>query len=481
MISDPEKNLDEYHTIVRENAVRGPEKRAWIITIAAIVVMALFAVAWIVIRRDKTGSDDVTVVQKEGPTSTSEKSPEHEVRLTPEQAEAAKIVIETVTQRPAIALLNVTGTVEANPQQTQAITPLVAGRVEQVFVSIGDRIGAGQPVAVLMSTEIADSYGKWREAETRLGLAQKNLARVQRAENRVAILQAKAKLDEAEATLRRTRRLIELGAGAGKDLISAETNFKTAKADYDFQRDIPLNKEIQEAQAEVETSRVTALQERQSLQVLGVNVSSTNADVRNISRVSVRAPLSGVITERSISPGAGVQAGQQMFTVSNLSSVWITANVPEQQLGLVHLGSIAEVRTASTGDVITARVTYIDPQINTDSRTGRVRLAVDNPGERLRAGMFTEVGFQTGTNAATGEELVVRTEAVQMIRGKPAVFVPQENEPNTYIVREIEIGGETAGYTRILGGLKLGEKVVTKGAFSLKTQLLKGEIGSDDQ
>lgn len=481
MNTDPEKNLDEDLIIVREHGPRVPGKRAWIITIAAIVGLVLIAATWIFIRRDKTDADDVTIAQKEAPPTTTDKSTEREVRLTAEQAEAAKVVIEAVTQRPAIALLNVTGTVEANPQQTQGITPLVAGRVEEVFVSIGDRIAAGQPVAVLMSTEIADSYGKWREAETRLSLAQKNLARVQKAENRVAILQAKAKLDEADATLRRTRRLIELGAGAGKDLISAETNYKTAKADYDFQRDIPLNKEIQEAQAEVETAHVTALQERESLQALGVNVTSTSTDVRNISRVSIRAPLSGVVTERLVSPGAGVQAGQQMFTISNLSSVWITANVPEQQLGLVHLGSIAEVRTPSAEGVITARVTYIDPQINTDSRSARVRLAIDNPGERLRAGMFTEVGFQTGTNASTGEELVVRTEAVQMIDGKPCVFMPQDNEPNTYVVREIEVGGETAGYTKIIGGLKLGDKVVTKGAFSLKTQLLKGDIGSDDQ
>ncbi len=455
---------------------------AWIVTISLIGLITILGLVWIITRREKSDGDDIKVTQKPSePTKGAEKPVEREVRLTPKQAEAAKIRIETVTQRPAIALLSVTGTVEANPQQTQVITPLVAGRVEQVFVSIGDRVSAGQAVAVLMSTEIAGSYGKWREAETRLTLARKNLERVQRAENRVAILQSKAKLDEAESTLKRTRRLIELGAGAGKDLISAETTYKSAQADYDFQRNIPLNKEIQEAQAEVETTRITALQERQSLQALGVNVSSTNADVRNVAQVSVRAPLSGIVTERMVSSGAGVQAGQQMFTISNLSSVWITANVPEQQLGLVHIGSIAEVRTPSSNGVITARVTYIDPQINTDSHTARVRLAVDNPGERLKAGMFTEVGFQTGTNAASGEELVVRTEAVQTVEGKSVVFVPQKDEPNTYAIKEIEIGGETGSYTKVLSGLELGDKVVTKGSFSLKTQLLKGDIGSDDQ
>jgi len=471
-----------------EGTSPNPRKMAaWIITLAIIALFGVAGLWWIMAKRNAPTTVESTGTEKTGelPTktanSTKENAPEREVKLTPEQAEAAKIQLEGVTVRPAVALLNVTGTVEANPQQTQGITPLVAGRVEQVLVSIGDRVSAGQAVATLMSTEIADAYGKWREAETRFALAQKNLERVKRAENRVAILQSKARLDEADATLKRTKRLIELGAGAGKDLISAETNYKSAQADYDFQRNIPLNKEIQEAQAEVETSRITALQEKQSLQALGVSVNSTNADVRNVALVSVRSPLSGSITERMVSPGASVQAGGQMFTISNLSTVWITANVPEQQLGSVHIGSIAEVRTPSANNVITARVSYIDPQINSDTRTARVRIAVDNLGERLRTGMFTEVGFQTGTNAASGEELVVPSAAVQTIEGKSVVFVPQENEPNTYVVREIEAGGETGGYTRVLSGLELGEQVVTRGSFALKTQLMKGSIGDDDQ
>ena len=85
-----------------------------------------------------------------------------------------------------------------------------------------------------------------------------------------------------------------------------------------------------------------------------------------------------------ISAGSGVQAGQQMFTLSNISSVWITANVPQQQLGVINIGSIAAVTTTALGDkTINARVTYIDPGVNEDTRTAKVRLAVDNPGERL--------------------------------------------------------------------------------------------------
>jgi len=112
-------------------------------------------------------------------------------------------------------------------------------------------------------------HGKLHEAETRLALAEQTYSRVQRAENRASVLQAKARLDEAEATLRRTQKLVELGAGAGKDLLAAEAAYKTAKAEYDYQSNISLNREVQEARAEVETARVEVSHIRNSLRTLG--------------------------------------------------------------------------------------------------------------------------------------------------------------------------------------------------------------------
>ena len=94
--------------------------------------------------------------------------------------------------------------------------------------------------------------------------------------------------------------------------------------------------------------------------------------------------------------------------------------------------------------------------------------------------MFVEIGFMTGTSAATGEEIVVPSIAVQRIGEKTVVFVPEEGEAGSFKVRQVETGGEVGGYTRILEGLEVGEKVVTKGSFTLKTQMQKGELGDDD-
>jgi cobalt-zinc-cadmium efflux system membrane fusion protein len=407
---------------------------------------------------------------------------QNEVMLSPEALVAAKIEVEGVTQRPSIARLKVTGTVETNPQQTQQVTPLVSGRVERVNVVLGDRVSPGTVLAVISSPQIAQMHGKLHEAETQLSLTERNLTRVLKAENRVAVLQSKAKLNEAEATLKRTRRLIELGAGAGKDLIAAETAYQTAKADYDFQTNISLNREVQEAQAAVETARVDVGHLRDEMRALGAPVRENELkDHKNDSSlIRLLAPASGRVTERLANPGAGIEAGKPLFTIANISTMWVIANVPEGQLGSLREGTPAEIRSSITGgDPINGRVAYIDPQLSEDTRSGRVRIEVPNPGERLKAGMFVEVGFQTSTNSAVGEELVVPTAAIQRVGERTIVFIPKDEEAGGFEVREVEVGGETDGYTRILSGLKIGEKVVTKGSFTLKTQLEKGAMGDE--
>jgi membrane fusion protein, heavy metal efflux system len=391
---------------------------------------------------------------------------------------SANIEIEAVTQRPAIAKLFVTGAVELNPEKTEMATPLVGGRIERVFYGVGDYVNRGATLAVISSPQLAQMHGKMHEAKTRYELAQRNLARVQKAENRVAVLQAKAKLDEAEATLRRVKRLIELEAGAGKDLIAAETNFKTAKADYEFQKNISLNREIQEAKAEVETSLVDLRHIQDEMRALGVSVSLNEPDDHNkdTSLVAVRAPLSGVITERKFNAGAGIDAAAPIFAISNLSTVYVIANVPEANVGKLSVGSPAEIKSPSVG-TINGVISYIDPRLDETSRTARVRVEVPNSNGKLRAGMFTEVGFYTGTSEGAGEELFVSSEAIQRVGEEIIVFVPKETEAGAFEIREVEIGGETEGYTAIKSGLNLGEKVVTKGSFTLKTQMQKGEMG----
>lgn len=462
---------------------RAPRSRK-VAVLSIVAIVAVFAIIALLLWRSGGASESAEVkVSAEKAAAGGEHGEEEggghaasegeEVILDPEAREAAGIEIEGVTERPAVALLRVTGTVETNQQQTQSVTPLVSGRVERVNAALGDYVRAGSVIALISSPEVAEMQGKLREAQTRLQTAQRNFQRVQRAENRVAVLSAKAKLDEAEATLRRTRRLIELGAGAGKDLVSAEAAHRTAKAEYDFQSNISLNREVQQAQADVNEATTEVTHLRQSLDALGAN-----AGASDITLVAVRAPVSGKVVERQVNTGAGVQAGTPMFTVANTSTVWVVANVPEAQMPLMRPGAPAEVRSAALGDsVLYGRVNYIDPRVDEEMRAGRVRVELQNPGEQLKAGMFVEVGFQAGTGTGSAQELVVREEAVQRIGERTVVFIPKDTEEGAFEVREVELGMVSDGYARIRSGLRLGEKVVTKGSFTLKTQLQKGEMG----
>ncbi|MGA9768062.1 MAG: efflux RND transporter periplasmic adaptor subunit [Blastocatellia bacterium] len=448
--------------------------------IAVVVILALML--W----PRGSGSDKTTVNVSAGEKDEHGEEGGHEegkeVELEPEAVEAAGIQIVEVSERNAGTMLRVTGTVEANQQQTQQVTPLVTGRVERVNVVLGDRVRAGSVLAVVSSPEVAEMHGKLHEAETKLTLAEQNYARVQRAENRVSVLSAKARLDEAEATLRRTHRLIELGAGAGKDLVAAETAYKTAKADYDYQNNISINREVQEARAEVETTHVEVLHLRNSLRALGATIDEDKqGNVRHdTSTIALTAPVSGTVTERAVNAGAGIEVGKPLFTISNISTVWVIANVPEGQIGLLRTGTSAEVRSAALGtNAISGKVAYIDPNLSEETRTARVRVEAANPGEHLKVGMFVEVSFEAGAPAPGREvasELVIPETAIQRIGDRTVVFLPKE-EPGHFEVRDVEIGGVVDGYQRIISGLALGDRVVTKGSFTLKTQLMKGEMG----
>jgi multidrug efflux pump subunit AcrA (membrane-fusion protein) len=463
-----------FSTIELKGFVERNRNSIIVAAVAAVAVLAVFL--WLRGQRQEKA-------YAEAQQGDKKEEVDNEVALTPEAISAAGVEIVSVTERPGVALMKVTGTVEANQQQMQQVTPLVSGRVQRVYAALGDHVRAGAVLAIVASPQVAQLHAKLHETETHLALAELNLTRVQRAENRVAVLQAKAKLDEAEATLNRTRRLIELGAGAGKDLIAAETAYKTAKAEYDFQSNISLNKEVQEAGAEVETTRLDISHIKDELRAMGApsddDGSENSEHSRDTSLIAMRAPVSGSVSERLVNPGAGIEAGKPMFTIANLSTLWVIASVPEAQVIHLRVGTPAEVRSSALGSSgLSGRVTYIDPQLDEGTRTARVRIDVANPKDALRVGMFAQVGFQTGTTGSgAGEpELVVPSEAVQRIGDRTVVFMPKEGEPGRFLVRDVELGGEVEGYRRVLGGLVLGDRVVAKGSFTLKSRLMRSQL-----
>lgn len=343
------------------------------------------------------------------------------VRLSPAAAQSAGIMIETVRATTLTTTSRFTGVVEPNQQQLQQVTALTNGRVEQVFAKLGDTARAGSVLATVSSPEVAEMHGKLLEAEAHLNLT--------------------------EANLRRTKRLSDLGAAAGKDLAAATAEAETARFDVNHLRD--------------------------ALRILGALPESGQ---HNISTVRLVAPIGGVITERLVNPGSGVESGKPLFTIANLSTVWVIASVPEAHVAPLRTGAQAEVRAASLGnDVLRGTVTYIDPVLNEATRAARVRIEVRNPNGRLKVGTFVDVTIADGVGQ---QALTVGDDAVQRVREKDVVFV--ETSPDTFTARPVTLGASLAGRRVVVAGLNPGERVVTKGSFTLKSQMLKSEFAEGE-
>ena len=294
---------------------------------------------------------------------------------------------------------------------------------EQVNAALGDRVKRGRVLAVITSPEVAEMHGKLLEGQARLNLARKNL--------------------------QRTERLSELGAAAGKDLAAAQADMQTAEAE------------------------VSHLQH--ALRAVGALDESTS---HNISAVALHSAISGIITERFVNPGSGVEPGKPLFTVADLSTVWVIANVPESQIALLHPGAAAEVRAAALGNAtVRGTVSFLDPNLNEQTRTARVRVSVANRNELLKVGMFCEVSITPNVLAAS-DQLMVPEAALQRVGEGMVVFV--ETGRGRFEVRNVGLGEKIGEYRLVATGLAAGERVVTNGSFTLKSQLLKSEFAEDE-
>ncbi len=446
---------------------------SWLITgVVIAILVALSALLWLSLNKG-TGT-----AMPEERTDAEEKPAEiSSVDLEPESE--ANISTLRVALKPAMNSLLVSGVIEANQQQLQQITPLVSGRVETVNVALGDYVKAGSVVIVITSPQVAELHGKLHEAETRLRLAQENLGRVQNGSNRVAILKGRATLDEASSNLERTKQLVNEGLSPRKDLISTESEYERAKAEFNYQSNISLNREVAIARGELETARTEAEHIKDGLQALDASLTNNEAlssRKHDISLIQLKAPISGTVIERFVNPGAGFEQGKPLLTIANTSSLWVIANVPEQQVPKIRLGMPAELIFDESH--IAGRVTYIDSRLNEDTRTARVRIEVDNRRQTLKVGMFAQVKFNI--NSVGQMQLLVPSESVQKLNARTVVFAPDAGKRGHYLIKDIKVSEEKGGFTPVLSGLEAGDTVVNKGAFILKSKALKGQFGEDE-
>jgi RND family efflux transporter MFP subunit len=346
---------------------------------------------------------------------------EPHVDLAPDDLKKAQIRTAKVGKGVTATKLRVPGIVKPDEYRQVHVTSLVSGIVRQVPVVLGDHVRRGQPLAVIFSSELA-------EAETQY-------------------LSTLAELEAEHKKLVRTQNLLQLGAASKQE-----------------------EEEVAATHAAHEAHVRAALERIKLLGASSPQVAVLKQAEQIDPNFMVPAPINGVVLSRTANLGLVVNPAQELFTVTDLSTVWVMASLNEKDFASVRVGSSASITApAYPGRVWKGRVKYIQPQVDPATRTAQARIEVSNPGESLRIEMYVDVNFTA--EGAVGP--VVPEAAVQSIGERGFVFIPIKDSEGSFALREVHLGPGANGYYPVLRGLQPNEEVVTNGSFILKAEAVR--------
>ena len=349
-------------------------------------------------------------------------APPRRVRLTPQVLADAGIADEPVRREPLTETIQVVGELSADPERTAQIAARVAGTLEAVHFVEGDEVKANQVLATIRAPGLG-------------GL---------RAD--VASLQARA-----------------ASARSNRDRLDALSS-----------RGMASQQELAAARAEAAALDAEARAAGQRLKGLGLG--STGGNVV----FSLRAPIAGIITQRGVVVGQAVTPETMVATIVDLEQAWFLARVFEHHVGQVHVGAAAEVTlNAYPEQRFQGKVVNLAHQVDLATRTLTARVALTNRDGLLRLGLFgsATIAVPAISPAPDAAPLVVPRSAITEVHGRPAVFVRHADDD--FELHEIVLGASAPGKVAVLHGLREGERVVTAGAFTLKSVLLRGTFAED--
>lgn len=357
--------------------------------------------------------------ENKGKEEHGDKGEEKVLTLSDEEAEKAGIKIQKLVLQQRKEQLIVTATIQTNQDKLAHVVPRVSGRIVKVNANLGDRVMPGQALAMLDSIELGEARSSYMQVASEASVTQAGFERAQR-------LHA--------------------------DNIIPEKEFLRARAEY-------------------EKARAGLRAATDKLRMLGVDPDKPTGSI-----FPLTAPFSGTVIEKKAVLGELAQTDASLFTVADLSTLWIESDLYEKDLAKVKVGAKAAVTvSAYPGVVFKGRLTYISSTMNKETRTIKARVEVPNRDGRLKPEMFASAAINT--TATTAKALIVPEEAVLLFLGQPTVFVAERGgfEP-----RAVEVGERIQGYTVIKSGVETGESVVVSGAYALKARLLKSQIGDAD-
>ncbi|MBZ5694289.1 MAG: efflux RND transporter periplasmic adaptor subunit [Acidobacteriia bacterium] len=323
--------------------------------------------------------------------------------------------VQVVTIQPAklTRTLRLTGAVAYNAFKTTPVITQVGGPVSRILVVPGQHVRQGDSMLEVASPDYSQLLGTYLKARDVYRVADKNYARAQD--------------------------LYQHNAIAERDLLQAESDRNQAQADLNASE--------------------------QGMKILGIKNPEDLAKTPSSAEIPVIAPIGGEVVERLVSPGQVMQAGQtQAFTISDMSTVWVLANVYQSDLAYVKTGDDVVVQTDAYPGTFRGKISYVSAALDPNTRTLQARIVVDNPGEKLKKDMYCTATVTAGViqNAiAVPDAAVLRDDENQ-----PFVYVA--TGANQFGRRGVEIGQSQNGQTQIVKGLSVGEKVVGDGGLFLQ-------------
>ena len=354
----------------------------------------------------------------------AEEAEEGGLRLTAEQRTRFGLVVRAAGPGSLRNEVRLPGEIVFNEDRVVHLVPRVAGIVRTVSKSIGDSVAAGEVLAVIDSRELADAKSEFLAASARCALAEKNFTR--------------------EKTLREKQ-------------ISPEQDYL-------------------EAEQALSEARIALRSSEQKLHALGFNENEVGAldavQDASITRYEIRSPLAGVVIEKHISLGESLAADADIFTVADLSSVWVNLTVYTRDLGSVQAGQEVVLRMEHSGAQARGAIAMVAPFVDVSTRSATARVILDNPDGQWMPGTFV-----SGFIAMSAKELpvVVPRQAVQYIDGRDVVFIEHEG---SFEMAAVATGRSDREHIEVVSGLEPGTPYAAEGAFQLKAAIVTSAMGS---
>lgn len=322
------------------------------------------------------------------------------------------IQVVPVEAKPLPRVLRLTGAVAYDNFETTPVITQAGGPVARILAFPGQEVQQGQPLLYVSSPDYAQSRTNYMKARDAAALSEKAYQRASDLYAHHAIAQA--------------------------DLETAESTRNQAQAD------------LQSAE--------------QALTVLGIQINHIMQETAS-PEIPVLAPIAGEVVERLASPGQVIQAGAtQVFTISNMNSVWVLANVYEHDLAYVHAGDAVDIQTDAYANPFHGRISYIAPSLDVTSRTLQVRIETANPGKKLKKDMYVTATVHAGV--IPGALTVPNSAVLRDSENQPFVYMARGT--NEFGEQPVTIGEGQEGKVQILSGLHAGERVVANGSLFLQ-------------